>query len=268
VLLPDAESVRLAEKQVELKRRFGSDVDILDKSGALAVEPTLRDMNEHFEGVVYSASDTVGDARAFSAALASHLESKQGVTFRMQTEVDEFLLDGLRVVGVIAGEEAIAGDAVVVCLGTGSRRLAGTLGIHLPIIPVRGYSVTLPIGPKPPATSVTSIENHFVFTRLGERMRIAGFTDFRGFDTSNDEVRIRELVDIARHSAPLAADYEATDWNAWGGFRPMTPDSLPRVGKTAREGLYLNTGHGMLGWTLAPATARIVAEAVTYGSGA
>lgn len=268
VLLPDIESVRLAEKQVELKRQYGSDVDILDRSRALAIEPTLADMNEPFEGVIYSASDTVGDARAFSAALAGHLQANQGVTFRMETGVDEFLLDGLRVAGVIAGEESIAADAVIVCLGTGSRRLAGTLGIHLPIIPVRGYSVTLPLGLKAPATSVTSIANHFVFTRLGERMRIAGFTDFRGFDTSKDENRIRELVEIARHSAPLAADYEAPEWNAWGGFRPMTPDSLPRVGKTARDGLYLNTGHGMLGWTLAPATASIVADAVTKGSNA
>ncbi len=268
VLLPNAESVRLAEKQVELKRRYGSDVDILDREEALAIEPTLADMNEAFEGVVYSAADTVGDARAFSAALATHLETRCGVVFRMGTRVDGFALDGLRVAGVSTGEETIAADAVVVCLGTGSRQLVSTLGIHLPIIPVRGYSVTLPIGPKPPATSVTSIANHFVFTRLGERMRIAGFTDFRGFDTSNDAARVRDLVDIARHSAPLAADYEAQEWNAWGGFRPMTPDSLPRVGRTAREGLYLNTGHGMLGWTLAPATASIVAEAVTPGGSA
>ena len=262
VLLPSADAVRLAEKQVGFKRRYGSDVDVLDKQAALAVEPTLADMNEHFEGVVYSASDTVGDARRFSNALGAHLESTGSVSFRMGTRVDAFALDGLRVTGVIAGEDSIAADAVVLCLGTGSRQLAATLGIHLPILPVRGYSVTLPIGAKPPATSVTSIENHFVFTRLGDRMRIAGFTDFRGFDTSHDKKRIGDLVDIARHSAPLAADYEATEWNGWGGFRPMTPDSLPRVGATARQGLYLNTGHGMLGWTLAPATAAIVADAV------
>lgn len=263
VLLPSADAVRLAEKQVGFKRRYGSDVDVLDKQAALAVEPTLADMNEHFEGVVYSASDTVGDARRFSNALGAHLESTGSVSFRMGTRVDAFALDGLRVTGVIAGEDSIAADAVVLCLGTGSRQLAATLGIHLPILPVRGYSVTLPIGAKPPATSVTSIENHFVFTRLGDRMRIAGFTDFRGFDTSHDKKRIGDLVDIARHSAPLAADYEATEWNGWGGFRPMTPDSLPRVGATARQGLYLNTGHGMLGWTLAPATAAIVADAVS-----
>ena len=266
VLLPDAESVRRAEKQVELKRRYGSDVDVLDARAALAVEPTLADMSERFEGVVYSAADTVGDACAFSRALAAHLESDHGVRFAMGTEVDAFHLDGLRVAGVIAGAETIPADAVVVCLGTGSRKLVGSLGIHLPIIPVRGYSVTLPLGARPPVTSVTSLENHFVFTRLGERMRIAGFTDFRGFDTSNDDARIRDLVKTARNSAPLAADYEAGEWNAWGGFRPMTPDSQPRVGKTRREGLYLNTGHSMLGWTLAPATASIVADAVTNGA--
>lgn len=266
VLLPDAEAVRLAERQVELKRRHGSDVDVFDRKAALEIEPTLADMNEHFEGIVYSAADAVGDACAFSRALAAHLESGHGVRFRMGTTVDAFALDGLRVAGVTAGEETIEADAVIVCLGTGSRRLVGTLGIHLPIIPVRGYSVTLPVGAKPPETSVTSLDNHFVFTRLGERMRIAGFTDFRGFDTSTDEARIRELVEVARHSAPLAAEYDAAEWNAWGGFRPMTPDSLPRVGRTVREGLFLNTGHGMLGWTLATGTAELVADAVAAGS--
>ena len=103
---------------------------------------------------------------------------------------------------------------------------------------------------------------HFVFTRLGNRMRVAGFTDFRGYDTRYDSARIADLMRIARESAPLAADYTASEINAWGGYRPMTPDSRPRVGPTRIGGLFLNTGHGMLGWTLAPATAQAVAESV------
>lgn len=262
VLLPDARAVKIATRQAELKRRHGGDVVVLGRTEALAVEPTLADMNETFAGVVYSASDTVGDARAFAEALAEYLEATYDVTFRMNSPVEEFVLDGLRVAGVSVGDEPLPADAVVVCLGTGSRQLLATLGIHVPIIPVRGYSVTLPRGEKPPKTSITSQKNHFVFTRLGERMRIAGFTDFGGFDARRDARRIDELVDLARRSAPLAADYDATERHPWGGFRPMTPDSLPRVGASARQGLFLNTGHGMLGWTLAPATAESVANSV------
>ena len=262
VLLPDAAALRQARAEVELKRQHGSDVDVLDLDEALEVEPTLADMTDEIAGVIYSAADTVGDACRFARGLGDHLESRYDVRFLMNTDVDGFALDGRRVAGVRAGEEELRADAVVLCLGTGSRRLAATAGISLPIIPVRGYSVTLPIGSKPPVTSVTSLEHHFVFTRLGDRIRIAGFTDFRGFDTRNDSARIRELVEIARRSAPYSADYDAADNHAWGGFRPMTPDSLPRVGRSSRQGLFLNTGHGMLGWTLAPATARLAADAV------
>lgn len=263
VLLPDDDAVQKARAEVELKRRHGSDVNVLGVDEALGVEPTLADMNDSFAGVVYSGSDTVGDACRFARGLGEHLTTNYDVRFRMNTDVDGFALDGGRIAGIRIGEEEVRADAVVVCLGTGSRRLAATLGIRLPIIPVRGYSVTLPLGSKPPVTSVTSIEHHFVYTRLGDRVRIAGFTDFRGYTTRNDQARIRDLLDIAERSAPYAADYSATNHHAWGGFRPMTPDSLPRVGRTSRPGLYLNTGHGMLGWTLAPATARRAADAVT-----
>jgi D-amino-acid dehydrogenase len=263
VLLPDASAVRQARAGVELKRRHGSDVDVLGIEEALSVEPTLADMNDSIAGVVYSATDNVGDACRFARGLGEHLEDHYDVCFRMNTNVDAFALDRSRIAGIRAGEEEVRADAVVVCLGTSSRRLAATLGIRLPIIPVRGYSVTLPVGSKPPVTSVTSLEHHFVYTRLGDRIRIAGFTDFRGYSTQNDGARVRDLLDIARRSAPHSADYDVTNQHAWGGFRPMTPDSLPRVGKTARPGLYLNTGHGMLGWTLAPATARRVADAIT-----
>lgn len=259
-LLADEKAVRLARREVELKRRCGSGVALLTPDEALGVEPTLEYMHEPVAGVVYSAADTVGDARAFSRGLAGHLE-RQGVAFRLGVEVGGLDVSGGRVTGVVTADgDRIAADAVVVALGTGSRALLARVGLHLPIIPVRGYSVTLPIGARAPQTSITSRRNHFVFTRLGQSMRVAGFTDFRGFETGHDERRVRQLVETARKSAPLAADYEAAEAHAWGGFRPMTPDTLPRWGGTKIAGLYLNTGHGMLGWTLAPATAAAVAQ--------
>jgi len=259
-LLADDRALRLAEREVALKRQHGSEVVLLTRRDALEIEPTLEHVHEPVAGVVYSATDTVGDARAFSRGLAEHAR-QCGAEFRLGVRVARLELDNGRVTGVVTADgERIDADAVVVSLGTGSRSLLAGVGIHLPIIPVRGYSVTLPIGEQPPVTSITSRRNHFVFTRLGQAMRVAGFTDFRGYETGHDERRVRQLVEVARRSAPLAADFDAAERHAWGGYRPMTPDTLPRWGKTTIAGLSLNTGHGMLGWTLAPATAAAVAR--------
>ena len=232
VLLADDKAVRHAEEATALKRAHGSDVTLLNRDETLSVEPTLDAMREPYEGSLYSEADTVGDACTFSRELAGHLQRERGVSLELGTNVVALELTNGRVTGIQTDEESFEADAVVICLGTGSRTLLAPLGITLPIIPVRGYSVTLPLGERSPETSVTSIRNHFVFTRLGDRMRIAGFTDFRGFSAREDAARIGDLMRIARESAPLAADYAAGDINAWGGYRPMTPDSRPRVGGT------------------------------------
>ncbi len=261
VLLADANAVRRARDAVELKRRLGSDVELLDRDEAVAVEPTLDVMHEPYAGALYSASDAVGDACAFTRGLAAHLGEHGDVAFRFGSRVESVEVAGGRVAGVVLAGDYLAADAVVVALGTGSRALFAKLGITMPILPVRGYSVTLPPGPQAPDTSVTSIRNHFVFTRLGDRVRVAGFTDFVNQDTRRDEERLGDLLATAKASAPLAADYEVAEQHRWGGFRPMTPDGVPRVGRTGVDGLFANTGHGMLGWTLAAGTAeRVTAE--------
>ena len=262
VLLANERAVEQARASTELKRQNGSDVRLLGKDESRQIEPTLDVMHEPYAGTLYSEADTVGDACTFSRRLAEVLERKHSVNFRLGANIKSIDVHDGRARGVNTTDERFETDAMVICLGTGSRELLEPLGLSLPIIPVRGYSVTLPIGERPPETSVTSLKNHFVFTRLGDRMRVAGFTDFRGYDTRHDAARIADLLRIARESAPLAADYEASENNAWGGYRPMTPDSRPRVGRTPISGLHLNTGHGMLGWTLAPATAQAVAESV------
>jgi D-amino-acid dehydrogenase len=153
----------------------------------------------------------------------------------------------------------VQADAVIVCLGAWSARLLEPLGIRTNIYPMRGYSITLPPGDNPNSVSITHLADKMVFSRLGEHIRIAGFADFIGFDTGQDLKRSRQLLDTARRVAPALADYDADSIHEWGGFRPMTPDSCPVVGASRIKGLYLNTGHGMLGWTLACVTAHDVA---------
>ena len=140
------------------------------------------------------------------------------------------------------------------------------VGIRVPINPARGYSVTLPPGLGSTSLSVTDFGRRFVMTRLGEKVRIAGFADFVGFSTRHDTARISKLLDVAREAAPDGADYGHPENHAWAGSRPLTPDGRPLVGATRLNGLFLNTGHGSLGWTLACATAEQLANEVSQAA--
>ena len=262
VLLSNAADVDKARRSTALKAANGSDVDLLSRADAVALEPALDAMHVPIEAAVYSRGDAVGNSRQFCAALAAALEATGRVRLELGTEVDRIVVENGRVQGVLADRDIGAGT-VVVCAGAGSPRLLAPLRISAPIYPVRGYSLTLPAGDATPSISITSAAERIVICRLGERVRIAGFADFHGFDTSRDAGRIASLVNVAQRLAPDAADYAMAEHDGWGGFRPMTPSGRPLVGATRTKGLYLNTGHGMLGWTLACATADTVARAVS-----
>ena len=147
-------------------------------------------------------------------------------------------------------------------MGAWSSRLLRAVGINPHVYPVRGYSITLPLGDASPSVSMTALKHRMVFSRIDGFIRVAGFADFTGFDTSADAERTHSLLELAKRVAPNAANYDTEDVHAWGGFRPMTPNGQPQVGPTDIRGLFLNTGHGMLGWTLACATGYDAAQAV------
>ena len=265
VLLSTDDEVRSAEEATAAKRARGIDVAMLSRDEAESVEPAIGTFTGPVKAAAFAKNDGVADARRFSAGPRAHLEGDRAVTFRLQTPVAGLVQRNGTVSGVRFGatdDDVIAGDAVVVCLGAWSDALLRPLGIRTGIYPVRGYSVTLPAGKSAPSASLTSLTNRFVFSRLNGNMRIAGFTDFDGFNKSDDDRRIDTLLAAARRLAPDFADYDVANEHRWGGFRPMTPSGLPIVGRTKIGGLFINTGHGMLGWTLAAATAKSVADAV------
>jgi len=262
VLLGDEEELLAAQINVDLKRRHGCETEILDPGAAINIEPTLTEVTDIFAGAVYSKKDSVADAQLFTLALKKILEQTGLVTFRLGTPVLRLLKNSHKLKSVQLQDGELAADAVVVCAGAWSDSLLRPLGIKPHIYPVRGYSVTLPAGPAAPSASVTVSNRKIVFSRLNGRIRIAGFADFAGFRTDADNNRINALHDTAREYAPLAADYDADERAAWGGFRPMTPNGRPLVGPSGIDGLYLNTGHGMLGWTLACASASDVAHSI------
>lgn len=263
VLLPGEPALAAARQAAELKRRHGCDIRVLSPAEAMEREPALAFMDQGFVGAVYSPGDEVGDPLAFSRELANWLVKNRGVDLRLAEGVTGLVCKGRRVKGVRTAAGECEFDATVVCMGPWSGQLLKPLGINANICPVRGYSVTLPPGEQAPQASITSIRHRMVFGRVNGVVRIAGFADFLGFNADGDAGRIDTMLDIARRIAPGAADYSVPDKQPWGGFRAMTPSGRPLVGASGRPGLFVNVGHGMLGWTLACATGHDVARAVS-----
>ena len=263
VLVSQPRELEQAAKTVLLKEQHGCSTEVLSRDAALRIEPALAHMRHDFIAAIYSRNDHVADARAFTVGLADWLRNKGAVEFKLGETVSRIVTKRERVCSVITDRNEYSTEMVVVCLGTGSPDVLRPLRIDPAICPVRGYSVTLPFGEQAPSVSVSDIKNRIVLSRLGERIRIAGFADFVGFETRHDRARTDALMAVARCAAPLAADYDVVDAERWAGFRPMTPDGRPRVGPTRVRGLFLNTGHGMLGWTLACATGYELAEMIS-----
>jgi D-amino-acid dehydrogenase len=263
VLLSAQAELDGAKATLELKRSHGCDTELLSPSEAKSVEPSLNQVSEDIAGAVYSRSDEVADSLLFTAGLKDWLEANASVDFRLSSNATRLVESEGRTRAVVVDDDTLEADAFVVCMGAWSHALLRTVGINPHIFPVRGYSITLPPGEAAPSVSMTALKYRMVYSRLNGLVRIAGFADFRGFDTSTDSQRTDFLLDLARRYAPQAADYDVDDMKPWGGFRPMTPNGQPQVGPTRSRGLFVNTGHGMLGWTLACATSYDAAQAVT-----
>ncbi len=262
VLLSTDAELAAARATTELKQENGCNAVVLSRAEAINVEPALADLSEDFLGAVYSDIDEVADSQRFTTGLKEWLEREGAATFRFSTFAHELVMHEGRACGVGLDHDRIEADAVVVCLGAWSRDILRTAGIDPHIIPARGYSITFPPGPSAPDVSVTALKHKMVYSRINGFVRVAGFVDFTGFDTSADDRRVHTLRELAERFAPQAADYDSDDAQVWGGFRPMTPSGRPQVGPTAVPGLFVNVGHGMLGWTLACATAYDAAQAV------
>jgi len=229
----------------------------------VAIEPAVASLRHRLVGGEYLPEDESGDAYKFTAGLAK-LCAERGVVFEFGVSIDAFDVQNGELKGVRTKEKkTISADAYVLALGSYSPLLARPIGIDLPVYPLKGYSVTMPVKDAAKAWTVSlSDEAHkLVLSRLGDRLRIAGTAELNGYDASVNEVRCRAILKRVTALFPEAGDASRAEF--WAGLRPATPSNLPCLGATRYPNLFLDTGHGTLGWTHACGSARIVADLVS-----
>lgn len=246
-------------EDVAVLKQYGVPYEVLSREGCIAVEPALAGVKEKFAGGLRLPQDETGDCHMFTQALARHAEAL-GVRFMFNTGIDRIVTDGRRVSGVATSAGMLRADAYVLALGSWSSRLVAPLGISLPVYPVKGYSITVPIKDASGAPESTVMDESYkvAITRLGNRIRVGGTAEISGFSTKLYDARRatldHSLTDLFPHGGDLA---KATFWS---GLRPMTPDGPPVIGPTQYANLYLNTGHGTLGWTMSCGSGRVLAD--------
>jgi len=264
VLLRGQQELQNAMASVAAKREKGVDQNLLTPEEVFDVEPALANCAEPIDGAVFTASDESGDCNRFASGLLKVIEAEYGVQFRSNSEAVRIESTATkRVVKLVSGE-TLASDLVVVSSGHKSNDLLAPMGLRLAIEPMKGYSFTAPVGNLAPVASVTDNKRRIVFTNLGDRMLVAGIAEMGRVDQHLDKERLASMIAAARATLPEAAVYTEAD-QGWTGMRPMTPDSLPIIRMLA-PGIVANTGHGMLGWTMAMGSAERLAQVVRKAS--
>jgi D-amino-acid dehydrogenase len=260
----DTREFEAAHEPALLMRELGCERSIVSVDEAIAIEPALRNARALLVGATFTPADESGDAHEFTLQLA-RLCRDAGVEFRMAHQVTALRASGGRVehVELIDPEgryETLRAQRYVLAAGSFSARLAAPLGVRLAVYPAKGYSVTMPVRDAARAfeVSLTDDERKLVFSRLGDRLRIAGTAELCGYDRRLDLDRCRAILRRVEQLMPGAGDTAAASF--WSGLRPSTPSNLPYVGGTRLPNLFLNTGHGTLGWTLSCGSAKALAD--------
>jgi D-amino-acid dehydrogenase len=249
-------------KDIAVLERFGVPYELLDAEGCIRAEPALAQVREKIAGGLRLVGDETGDCFKFTNALAA-LCRQLGVEFRYRTRVDAILTEAGRVTGVTTGKGTITADAYVVAMGSYAPLLLRRIGIDLPVYPVKGYSLTIPVSDASGAPESTVMdETHKVaITRLGDRIRVGGMAELDGYNTTLRPSRRATLEHVVTDLFPNGGDVAKASF--WCGLRPMTPDGPPVIGPAKYPNLYLNAGHGTLGWTMGCGSGRVLADMIS-----
>jgi D-amino-acid dehydrogenase len=244
----------LAEEGLELRP--------VDRDEMARLDPALEPVKQQFAGAVFCPSDASGDAHVFTQNLAKYCAEHLGVTFRFGSEITGFATAGERVTGIVTNKGVVGGDEFVMCLGVFAPFLAKQLGVSLPIYPIKGYSVTLPLDGhnNPPTIGGVDEDNLVAYARFGDRIRATATAEFAGYDKSHRPADFSYMLGVMRKLFPDGANYEKPTY--WAGLRPMTPEGTPIFGRGRWRNMMFNAGHGHMGWTMSAGSARIAADLV------
>jgi D-amino-acid dehydrogenase len=250
-------------KKMALLAEHGQKQEILDAAALARLEPAFEPVEGKIAGAIRDLGDSSGDSRLFSEELARVARDKHGLTIRLGTRVSALRADGDRIGGVVTSDGVLGADAYVLALGVGAASVARTAGIRLPIYPAKGYSSTFPLKPGGLAPTISGVDEQWLvgWSRLGDRLRLTSTAEFTGYDWGWTPRDFNNILRLARDLFPDAADYDRGEYRAC--LRPMTPDGPPILGLGRHRNLFLNSGHGHMGWTMACGTARIVSDLMT-----
>ena len=260
-LFRDDASMADAKRSAEMVGELGVPFRVLDAAECVALDPALAPSIKKIAGGIHFPDDETGDAFKFTTALAE-LCQEAGVAFRFGETVDAIDRGSDRITGVTTSKGHLQADHYLVALGSASPALLRKIGIKIPVYPVKGYSLTIDIAGWNNAPTVPLLDDgkKMGIARLGDRLRLAGTAEFTGFDTSLNPERAANLVNGVTELFPDCPNVE--QGRHWAGLRPMTPDGIPILGRTSFDNLFLNVGHGHLGWTMAAGSADVIASLV------
>ena len=261
-LFRNAKQMKDSRADQEILAEYDSPYEVLGRDACIAVEPALDEVRNKFVGGLRLTADRTGDCRMFTMALAEKC-AEMGVEFQYGQSIRAIAVENGRIAGVdteIAGR--IEGDAYVCALGSFGPRLLKPIGVNLPVYPVKGYSVTLPVTDDAfaPQSTIMDETHKVAITRLGDRIRVAGTAEIAGYSNRLGPHATDTVKHVIGDLFPKGGDI--TKAEGWTGLRPMTPDGTPVLGASRYDNLYLNTGHGTLGWTMACGSGRAVADVV------
>ncbi|MGH7185636.1 MAG: FAD-dependent oxidoreductase, partial [Pseudomonadota bacterium] len=256
------ESLDHGVAHMRLLADHGLRIDVVDREGLVRIEPALESAKDRLAGAIFSPMDQTGDSCQFGRNLAAWCAEKAGVTFRYGTTVAALEVESNSIRRAITDKGPIEADLFLLSTGAESPRLAQPIGVKLPIYPVKGYSLTVPIRERDSAPRIGGVDEDklIAFSRLGDRLRLAATAEFAGYDTGHRASDFDALLATAKELFPEGGDYARAE--RWAGLRPMTPSSVPILGRAVHRNLYLNVGHGHVGWTMCCGSGKLVADLV------
>ena len=262
-LYRDAAELEAGVKKMALLAEHGQKQEILGAAEVARLDPVFEPVQGKIAGAIRDVGDSSGDGRLFVENLARVCREALGVTVRLGARVTALRGEDDRIESVLTSQGPLTADNYVLALGVGSPSVARTAGVSLPIYPAKGYSSTFPLKPRGLAPTVPGVDERWLvgWSRLGDRLRLTSTAEFAGYDWGWTPRDFNNILRLARDLFPDAADYDQGQYRAC--LRPMTPDGPPILGLGPQRNLFLNCGHGHMGWTMACGTARIVADLMT-----